>query len=109
MVQTDYDNDINTTLQEEEDLIAAHKKEIKDKMDLVRKEMKILIEVEQPGSLIDDYVSKLSIVLLRKAASLVSLQARLARFHNRLKEQEILSLKKNMSLRWSIKHLETIL
>lgn len=98
-VQTDYDNDINAILQEEEALIAAHRKEIEDTMDLVREEMKILTEVEQPGSLIDDYVSKLSIVLSRKAASLVSLQARLARFQNRLKEQEILSLKKNMSLR----------
>lgn len=98
-VQTDYDNDINAILQEEEALIAAHRKEIEDTMDLVREEMKILTEVEQPGSLIDDYVSKLSIVLSRKAASLVSLQARLARFQNRLKEQEILSLKKSMSLR----------
>jgi kinesin family protein 2/24 len=68
-------------------------------MDLVREEMKMLTGVEQLGSLIDDYVSKLSIVLSRKAASLVSLQARLARFQNRLKEQEILSLKKIMSLR----------
>jgi kinesin family protein 2/24 len=68
-------------------------------MDLVREEMKILTEFEQLGSLVDDYVSQLSIVLSRKAASLVNLQSRLARFQNRLKEQEILSLKKNTSLR----------
>ncbi|KAK6803625.1 hypothetical protein RDI58_001409 [Solanum bulbocastanum] len=39
-------------------------------------EMKLLAEVDQPGSLIDNYVTQLSFVLSRKAASLVSLQAR---------------------------------
>jgi len=57
-------------------------------------EMKLLAEVDQPGSLIDSYVTQLSFVLSRKAASLVSLQARLARFQHRLKEQEILSRKR---------------
>ncbi|KAH7847238.1 hypothetical protein Vadar_023555 [Vaccinium darrowii] len=57
-------------------------------------EMKLLAEVDQPGSGIDNYVSQLSFLLSRKAASLVSLQARLARFLHRLKEQEILSQKR---------------
>ena len=56
--------------------------------------MNLLAEVDQPGSLIDNYVTQLSFVLSRKAAGLVSLQARLARFQQRLKEQEILSRKK---------------
>jgi kinesin family protein 2/24 len=57
-------------------------------------EMNLLAEVDQPGSLIDNYVTQLSFLLSRKAAGLVSLQARLARFQHRLKEQEILSRKK---------------
>lgn len=57
-------------------------------------EMKLLAEVEQPGSLIDNYVTQLNFVLSRKAAGLVSLQARLTRFQHRLKEQEILSRKR---------------
>lgn len=61
---------------------------------LFDQEMKLLAEVDQPGSLIDKYVTQLSFVLSRKAASLVSLQARLARFQHRLKEQEILSRKR---------------
>lgn len=60
----------------------------------VCQEMKLLAEVDQPGSLIDNYVTQLNFVLSRKAAGLVSLQARLARFQHRLKEQEILSRKK---------------
>ncbi|KAK6138940.1 hypothetical protein DH2020_027321 [Rehmannia glutinosa] len=88
------DGSINEILQEEEALIAAHRKEIEDTMEIVREEMKLLAEVDQPGSHIDNYVSQLSFVLSRKAASLVSLQARLARFQHRLKEQEILSRKR---------------
>ena len=54
-------------------------------------EMKLLTDVDQPGSRIDRYVSQLSYVLSRKAAGIVNLQARLARFQRHLKEQEILS------------------
>ena len=60
----------------------------------ILQEMKLLAEVDQPGSLIDNYVTQLNFVLSRKAAGLVSLQARLARFQHRLKEQEILSRKR---------------
>ncbi|KAL4642947.1 hypothetical protein ACB092_02G056500 [Castanea dentata] len=88
------DGNINAILEEEEALIAAHRKEIEDTMDIVREEMKLLAEVDQPGSLIDNYVTQLSFVLSRKAAGLVSLQSRLARFQHRLKEQEILSRKR---------------
>lgn len=88
------DVNISAVLEEEEALIAAHRKEIEDTMEIVREEMKLLAEVDQPGSLIDSYVTQLSFVLSRKAASLVSLQARLARFQHRLKEQEILSRKR---------------
>ncbi|MED6130296.1 Kinesin-like protein KIN-13A [Stylosanthes scabra] len=92
--ETSPDGNINAILEEEEALLAAHRKEIEDTMEIVREEMKLLAEVDQPGSLIDNYVTQLSFVLSRKAASLVSLQARLARFQHRLKEQEILSRKR---------------
>lgn len=88
------DGNIDALLEEEEALIAAHRKEIEDTMEIVREEMKLLAEVDHPGSLIDNYVTQLSFVLSRKAAGLVSLQARLARFQHRLKEQEILSRKR---------------
>ncbi|CAN8324669.1 unnamed protein product [Cochlearia groenlandica] len=88
------DENINALLEEEEALITAHRKEIEDTMEIVREEMKLLAEVDRPGSMIDNYVTQLSFVLSRKAAGLVSLQARLARFQHRLKEQEILSRKR---------------
>ncbi|PUZ56710.1 hypothetical protein GQ55_5G352300 [Panicum hallii var. hallii] len=86
--------EINAILEEEEALIAAHRKEIENTMEIVREEMNLLAEVDQPGSLIDNYVAQLSFLLSRKASGLVSLQARLARFQQRLKEQEILSRQK---------------
>ncbi|CAA2985918.1 kinesin KIN-13A [Olea europaea subsp. europaea] len=92
--QSPHDGSINEILEEEEALISAHRKEIKDTMEIVREEMKLLAEVDQPGSHIENYVTQLSFVLSRKAAGLVSLQARLARFQHRLKEQEILSRKR---------------
>ncbi|XP_019463571.1 PREDICTED: kinesin-like protein KIN-13A isoform X2 [Lupinus angustifolius] len=85
---------INAILEEEEALLASHRKEIEDTMEIVREEMKVLAEVDQPGSHIDNYITQLSFLLSRKSASLVSLQARLARFQHRLKEQEILSRKR---------------
>ncbi|CAF2078396.1 unnamed protein product [Brassica oleracea] len=91
---TSLDENIDALLEEEEALIAAHRKEIEDTMEIVREEMKLLAEVDQPGSMIENYVTQLSFVLSRKAAGLVSLQARLARFQHRLKEQEILSRKR---------------
>ena len=53
--------------------------------------MKLLAEADHPHSQIDRYVSQLNYVLSRKAAGIVNLQTRLARFQRHLNEQEILS------------------
>ncbi|CAM6043770.1 unnamed protein product [Sphagnum compactum] len=91
LVQFNHEGHINAILEEEEEVISAHRKEVEDTMEIVREEMKLLAEVDQPGSRIDRYVSQLNYVLSRKAAGIVNLQARLARFQRHLKEQEILS------------------
>lgn len=90
-VQYNREGYINAILEEEEEVISAHRKEVEDTMEIVREEMKLLAEVDQPGSRIDRYVSQLNYVLSRKASGIVNLQARLARFQRHLKEQEILS------------------
>ncbi|CAK9256518.1 unnamed protein product [Sphagnum jensenii] len=91
LVQFNHEGHINAILEEEEEVISAHRKEVEDTMEIVREEMKLLAEVDQPGSRIDRYVSQLNYVLSRKAAGIVNLQAHLARFQRHLKEQEILS------------------
>ncbi|MCO5593731.1 hypothetical protein L7F22_047748 [Adiantum nelumboides] len=86
------DDRMAALLKEEDNLVSAHCKELENTINFIREEMKLLAEVEQPGSQIDLYVSQLSKVLSKKAAGLVNLQAQLAKFQKLLKEREILGL-----------------
>lgn len=52
--------------------------------------MNLLVEADQPGNQLDDYVSKLNVILFQKAAGILHLQTRLANFQKRLKEYNVL-------------------
>ena len=52
--------------------------------------MNLLVEADQPGSKLDDYISKLNALLSQKAAGIVNMQARLARFQRHLNEYNVL-------------------
>ncbi|KAK1360164.1 Peroxidase [Heracleum sosnowskyi] len=84
------DDDLNALLKEEEDLVDAHRKQVEDTMDIVREEMNLLVEADQPGNQLDDYVSRLSAILSQKAEGILQLQNRLAHFKRRLKEHNVL-------------------
>lgn len=58
-----HDDLMDTILEEEEQLITAHRLQIEDTMDMVRREMALLTEVDQPGSAIDQYVDRLDQIL----------------------------------------------
>ncbi|XP_020226866.1 kinesin-like protein KIN-13B [Cajanus cajan] len=85
------DDDLNALLQEEEDLVNAHRKQVEETMNIVKEEMNLLVEADQPGNQLDDYVAKLSAVLSQKAAGIMQLQTRLAHFQKRLKEHNVLA------------------
>ena len=53
-------------------------------------EMNLLVEADQPGNQLDDYVSRLNAILSQKAAGILQLQTRLAHFQKRLKEHNVL-------------------
>lgn len=53
-------------------------------------EMKLLVEADQPGNQLDDYISRLNAILSQKAAGILNLQARLANFQRRLTEHNVL-------------------
>ncbi|KAK8955381.1 Diatom spindle kinesin 1 [Platanthera guangdongensis] len=76
-------------LQEEEDLVVAHRRQVEDTINIVREEMKILEEVDQPGNQLDEYITKLNAILSQKADGIANLQARLANFQRRLTEQNV--------------------
>ncbi|XVF86611.1 hypothetical protein PTKIN_Ptkin18bG0056200 [Pterospermum kingtungense] len=84
------DDDLSALLQEEEDLVNAHRKQVEETMNIVKEEMNLLVEADQPGNQLDDYVSRLNVILSQKAAGVMQLQTRLAHFQKRLKEHNVL-------------------
>ncbi|KAL6992763.1 Kinesin-like protein KIN-13B [Sarracenia purpurea var. burkii] len=84
------DDDLNALLKEEEDLISAHRKQVEETMDIVRQEMNLLVEADQSGNQLDDYISRLNAILSQKAAGILQLQTHLAHFQRRLKEHDVL-------------------
>ncbi|PPR97441.1 hypothetical protein GOBAR_AA23229 [Gossypium barbadense] len=84
------DDDLNALLQEEEDLVNAHRQQVEETMNIVKEEMNLLVEADQPGNHIDDYISRLNAILSQKAVGITQLQTRLSRFQNRLKEYNVL-------------------
>ncbi|XP_058113577.1 kinesin-like protein KIN-13B isoform X2 [Magnolia sinica] len=83
------DDDLNALLKEEEDLVVAHRSQVEETMDIVREEMKLLVEADQPGNQLDEYISKLNAILSQKAAGILNLQTRLANFQKRLNEYNV--------------------
>ncbi|KAL5771240.1 hypothetical protein ACOSP7_015394 [Xanthoceras sorbifolium] len=84
------DDDLNALLKEEEDLVSAHRKQVEETMDMVKEEMNLLVEADQPGNQLDVYVSKLNAILSQKAAGILELQNRLAQFQSHLNEYNVL-------------------
>nr|CAB3477670.1 unnamed protein product [Digitaria exilis] len=84
------DEHLNDLLQEEEDLVNAHRKQLEETLDILREEMNILDEADQPGNQLDEYVARLSSILSQKAAGIVDLKSRLEQFQRRLNENNVL-------------------
>lgn len=81
---------LNDLLQEEDDLVSAHRKQVEETLDIIKEEMNLLVEADHPGNQLDDYVTRLSSILSQKAAGIVELQDRLAQFQKRLSENDVL-------------------
>lgn len=86
---SDADDNLNALLKEEEDLVTAHRRQVEETIDIVRKEMNLLVEADQPGNELDDYISKLTTILSQKAAGIFQLQTQLAQFQRRLNEYNV--------------------
>ncbi|KAM0843900.1 hypothetical protein ACQ4PT_057410 [Festuca glaucescens] len=86
----DEDDHLNDLLQEEDDLVSAHRKQVEETLDIIKEEMNLLVEADHPGNQLDDYVTRLSSILSQKAAGIVELQDRLAQFQRRLSENNVL-------------------
>ncbi|CAN6892987.1 unnamed protein product [Brassica oleracea var. botrytis] len=90
MKKSNSDDNLNALLLEEEDLVNAHRKQVEDTMNIVKEEMNLLVEADQPGNQLDGYISRLNTILSQKAAGILQLQNRLAHFQKRLREHNVL-------------------
>ncbi|CAF2154879.1 unnamed protein product [Brassica napus] len=75
---------------QEEELVNAHHKQVEDAMNIVKEEMNLLVEADQPGNHLDSYISRLNTILSQKAAGILQLQNRFAHFQKRLRENNVL-------------------
>jgi len=91
LLDSAHDELMNTILEEEEEVIGAHRQLIDDTMEQIKREMVLLEEVESPGSQIDAYVKELNELLSTKASAIATLQERLSTFDRHLREEEVLS------------------
>lgn len=89
----DHETLVNIILQEEEDLLASHRKYIDDVVESVKKQMMILHEVDKPGSNVEEYISSLDSMLLGNMDMIKALRQQLLTFNKHLKEEEQLSKK----------------
>ncbi|KAG2385259.1 Kinesin-like protein [Vigna angularis] len=86
---SDPDDNLNALLKEEEDLVTAHRRQVEETIDIVKEEMNLLVEADQPGNQLDDYISKLNTILSQKATGILQLQTQLAQFQRRLNEYNV--------------------
>ncbi|XP_076910074.1 kinesin-like protein KIN-13B [Bidens hawaiensis] len=84
-------NDLTTLLEVEENLVHAHRKQVEETMNIVREEMNLLVELDQPGNLLDDYIKKLNTLISQKAYVIQKLQTQLRNFQKHLEEYNVLS------------------
>jgi hypothetical protein len=73
-IMSEHNRMLDTILVEEELLITAHRVHIEETMELVRSEMNLLAEVDQPGSAIDQYVERLDSILTQKLKGVEALK-----------------------------------
>ncbi|XP_024029751.1 kinesin-like protein KIN-13B [Morus notabilis] len=84
------DDDLVALLKEEEDLVTAHRRQVEKTIDIVREEMNLLVEADQPGNQLYNYITKLNAILSQKATEILQLQNQLAQFQKHLNEHNVL-------------------
>jgi kinesin family protein 2/24 len=82
---------IAVILSEEEELINDHRKMIDQMVDMIKHEMSMLTEVDQPGSDVDHYAQELDKILSLKEEMIRSLREKVHSFNTHLREEEEMS------------------
>lgn len=84
---------INLILAEEEELITTHKEHIDSMVGIIKGEMMILNEVDQPGSDVDEYTTALKVYLEQQVQCIMGIKEKVERFTQNLRVEEEVSKK----------------
>ena len=84
---------VNLILEEEEEMIAAHKQHVDEIVEMVKQEMQLLQEVDKPGSDVEAYAASLDSTLAHKMEAIASLREKLSGFRSHLHQERELSKK----------------
>eukprot|EP00826_Nyctotherus_ovalis_P033769 TRINITY_DN2751_c0_g1_i14.p5 TRINITY_DN2751_c0_g1~~TRINITY_DN2751_c0_g1_i14.p5 ORF type:complete len:259 (-),score=65.83 TRINITY_DN2751_c0_g1_i14:148-924(-) len=84
---------VNLILEEEENIIAAHKQHIDEIVEMVKQEMQLLQELDKPDSDVDVYAALLDTTLANKVEAVNSLRKKLSTFRAHLRQEKELSKK----------------
>lgn len=84
---------VNLILEEEENIVAAHKQHIDEIVEMVKQEMQLLQELDKPDSDIESYATLLDSTLSNKVEAVNSLRKKLSSFRSHLRREKELSKK----------------
>ncbi len=82
---------VNKILQEEETLIESHRTHIDVMMELIKRQMRELNEVDRPGSHIAEYCRNLDDILNQQVQKISEFRVKVDEFRGYLQREEILS------------------
>lgn len=84
---------VNLVLEEEDSVVAAHRRHVDVMVEMVKREMQLLQELDKPGSDADKYADSLDEMLGSKVREIGELREKLAVFRTHLKQEKELSKK----------------
>lgn len=87
---SDHESLIKTILEEEEEIVQMHRSHVDSVVDVVKKDMQLLEQVDQPNSNIESYIEKLDALLIDKVAMIAQMREKLIKFHRNVKREEAL-------------------
>ena len=65
-----------------------HRAHVDSVVDVVKKDMQLLEQVDQPNSNIENYIEKLDSLLIEKMAMIAQMREKLIKFHRNVKREE---------------------
>jgi predicted RNase H-like nuclease (RuvC/YqgF family) len=89
----EHDRIVSLILEEEEEMIAAHRQQLDEIDEMSKLERQLLNEVDKPGSDIEEYTNSLDSILANKMEAIASLRKKLAVIRTHLNQEKELSKK----------------